>query len=181
MALPENTKAFYFYAEPQIFDTFSVTATASDGTTSGPVAVRGQAGAKYFGFYTTGGSRISTITVDVDPAARGFAVGEFGIHPACTITGTRGDDELEGTRRADVICGLGGVDAISGRKGNDILRGGPGVDTIVGGPGPDELYGEKGFDALIATDGVRRNDSMNGGRGVDTCRGDRGDTKTNCG
>jgi hypothetical protein len=79
MSLPADTKAFYFYAEPNDFDTFDVTATASDGTTSGPISVTGDSGAKYFGFYATGGAILSTITVTVDPGARGFAVGEFGI------------------------------------------------------------------------------------------------------
>lgn len=79
MSLPADTKAFYFYAEPNVFDTFDVTATASDGTTSGPISVAGRSGAQYFGFYATGGATLSTITVTVDPGALGFAVGEFGI------------------------------------------------------------------------------------------------------
>jgi hypothetical protein len=91
MTLPQNTQAFYFYVEPNEQSIHNVTATASDGTTSGPVAVNGFGGAKYFGFYTTNGSTLSTITVDVDPAAVGFAVGEFGIavdaiHPRVTNT-----------------------------------------------------------------------------------------------
>jgi hypothetical protein len=76
MTLPPNTGAFYFYAEPNPFATFDVTATAQDGTTSGPIPVSGFAGAKYFGFYGTGGATIASITVS---SSRDFAVGEFGI------------------------------------------------------------------------------------------------------
>jgi hypothetical protein len=98
MALPPSTNAFYFYAEPNAFDIFNVTATAQDGTTSGPIPVQGQAGAQYFGFYGTGGATIASITVTIaaktcDPSnpscipdPDGFAVGEFGISPT---TGTQ--------------------------------------------------------------------------------------------
>jgi hypothetical protein len=78
MTLPPGTKAFYFYAEPDEFMTFSITATSDDGTTSGSVPVAGENGAEYFGFYATGSATISTITVTgADPD--GFAVGEFGV------------------------------------------------------------------------------------------------------
>jgi hypothetical protein len=79
ITLPAGTKAFYFYAEPQQFGTFSVEATAQDGTTSGPISVVGNSGARYFGFYGTGSATLSSITVTTaDPT--GFAVGEFGIN-----------------------------------------------------------------------------------------------------
>jgi len=78
LSLPSSTKAFYLYAEPEEFMTFSITATSSDGTTSGAVPVAGEAGAEYFGFYATGSAALSSITVSgADPD--GFAVGEFGI------------------------------------------------------------------------------------------------------
>jgi hypothetical protein len=84
ITLPPGTKAFYLYAEPQQFAVFSVEATAQDGTTSGPIAVQGQAGAQYFGFYGTGDATLSTITVTTaDPS--GFAVGEFGINGGVII------------------------------------------------------------------------------------------------
>jgi hypothetical protein len=76
LTLPPNTSAFYLYAEPNPFAVFTITATAQDGTTSGPIAVNGFAGARYFGFYGTGGERIASITVS---SAVDFAVGEFGI------------------------------------------------------------------------------------------------------
>jgi murein DD-endopeptidase MepM/ murein hydrolase activator NlpD len=78
LTLPTQANAFYFYAEPDQFMTFTMTATTSDGTTSGPISVAGQAGARYFGFYTTGTAPLKTITVTgSDPD--GFAIGEFGI------------------------------------------------------------------------------------------------------
>ena len=78
LTLPSGTAAFYFYAEPQQFATFTITATSSDGTTSGAIPVNGEGGAEYFGFYGTGGASITSITVSAsDPT--GFAVGEFGI------------------------------------------------------------------------------------------------------
>ena len=78
ISLPAGTKAFYFYAEPQQFQPFSVEAVTSDGTDSQPITVQGQGGAQYFGFYATGATDLSSLTVTcADP--NGFAVGEFGI------------------------------------------------------------------------------------------------------
>jgi hypothetical protein len=82
MTLPAGTKAFYFYAEPNAFDLFNVTATAQDGTSSGPIPVQGNSGAQYFGFYGTGDATIASVTVTAPADAGGFAVGEFGIFPA---------------------------------------------------------------------------------------------------
>jgi hypothetical protein len=79
MTLPANTVAFYFYAEPNAFSTFNIIATANDGTSSGPIPTEGFAGARYFGFYARDGATLRTITLNVDPNAQGFAVGEFGI------------------------------------------------------------------------------------------------------
>ncbi len=84
LTLPAGTKAFYFYAEPNTFDVFSVEATAQDGTTSGPIPVQGDSGAQYFGFYGTGDAALSSITVTTTDTS-GFAVGEFGINPAAVI------------------------------------------------------------------------------------------------
>jgi hypothetical protein len=78
LTLPPSTNAFYFYAEPDEFETFSITATSSDGTTSGAIPVAGNAGAQYFGFYTTGSDPLTTITVSGDDPD-GFAIGEFGV------------------------------------------------------------------------------------------------------
>ena len=88
MTLPANTKAFYFYVEPNLQATYNVTATANDGTTSGPIATSGLSGAKYFGFYSEGGTTLSTITVNVAAGAQGFAIGEFGIDNGDTTAPT---------------------------------------------------------------------------------------------
>jgi len=79
LTMPADTDAFYFYAEPASFSPFYFEAIANDGTSSGLIEVEGAAGAKYFGFYATGCSTIAYITVATDPAAGGFAVGEFGV------------------------------------------------------------------------------------------------------
>jgi uncharacterized lipoprotein NlpE involved in copper resistance len=83
ITLPGGTRAFYLYAEPNTLALFNVTATAQDGTTSGPVAVQGDGGGAYFGFYATGTPNIATITVTTTDTA-GLGVGEFGISPAAT-------------------------------------------------------------------------------------------------
>jgi subtilase family serine protease len=77
LTLPAGTRAFYFYAEPNEFETFDLQATAQNGTTSGPLQVLGDSGAQYLGFYANGpGLNIKTITITCDDD---FAVGEFGI------------------------------------------------------------------------------------------------------
>ncbi len=78
LTLPVGTKAFYLYAEPHDFADFSVQAVAQNGTSSGPVAVDGDAGARYFGFYAVDGYQIRTITIS---CSEDFAIGEFGISP----------------------------------------------------------------------------------------------------
>ncbi|MEA2219478.1 MAG: hypothetical protein QOJ35_2104 [Solirubrobacteraceae bacterium] len=76
--LPAATKAFAFYAEPNTFASFTVEAIADDGTSSEPVDIEGDSGARYFGFYGTGGQTVASITISAsDP--EGFAIGEFGI------------------------------------------------------------------------------------------------------
>jgi hypothetical protein len=78
ITMPAGTKAFYLYAEPNTFDVFDVQATAQDGTTSGPVPVQGNSGARYFGFSGTGDAEIATITVTTTDTT-GIGIGEFGI------------------------------------------------------------------------------------------------------
>jgi hypothetical protein len=85
ITLPSGTNAFYFYAEPNTFAVFDVEATAQNGTTSGPIQVQGDSGAKYFGFYGTGGVTLASITVTTTDTT-GFAVGEFGIQVAPPIS-----------------------------------------------------------------------------------------------
>jgi hypothetical protein len=80
MTLPAGTKAFAFYAEPNTFDSFTVEAIAQDGTSSEPIDIQGNSGARYFGFYGTGSQTVASVKITAsDPA--GFAVGEFQIAP----------------------------------------------------------------------------------------------------
>ena len=81
IALPPGTVAFYLYAEPNLFSTATITATAQDGTTSGPISVTSSlsGGAKYFGVYTTGSSPLAKITITMPDDGFGIVVGEFGI------------------------------------------------------------------------------------------------------
>ena len=79
MNLPPDAGAFYFYAEPNVFSTFLISAVTDSGASSGDISVNGSSGANGFAFYTTAGESITTITVTADPAANGFAIGEFGI------------------------------------------------------------------------------------------------------
>jgi hypothetical protein len=82
MMLPSGTTAFYFYAEPNVFDEFIFTVTTSDGETfeasSGEVPIHGKGGARGFGFHAAT-TTIATITVTTSEGAGGFAVGEFAI------------------------------------------------------------------------------------------------------
>jgi len=73
MTLSAPVSAFLFYAEPDPFGLYTITATAQDGTAFSQI-VEGFAGAAGFGLYGTGGSQIISVTVssDVD-----FAVGEL--------------------------------------------------------------------------------------------------------
>jgi len=74
LGLPADTAAFLFYAEPNPFAVFTITATANDGTLLS-VDVDGFAGANGYGFYTTA-TALTSITVS---SSIDFAVGEFGI------------------------------------------------------------------------------------------------------
>ena len=100
-ALPGGTKAFYLYAEPNPFATFQITAYAQDGTSSGPIAVDGYAGAQYFGFYATGSDSIASVTVT---SSIDFAIGEFGISGgglevlALPPSGLHVDDSLDASK-----------------------------------------------------------------------------------
>lgn len=77
MFLPDQTTAFYFYAEPNPWSQYTIVATAQDGTQV-IQGVNGYAGAAYYGFYGTDGSYITSIAVTT-PQPIDFAIGEFGI------------------------------------------------------------------------------------------------------
>jgi hypothetical protein len=79
MNLPPDTLAFYFYAEPNSFGNYVISAQTNSGTSSGNISVAGSAGANGYAFYTTAGESIATITVIAAAGANGFAIGEFGI------------------------------------------------------------------------------------------------------
>jgi hypothetical protein len=78
LTLPDYTTAFYLYAEPDMFVTYTIGAVAQDGT---PISqsVNGFQGASYYGFYGTDGSFIHTVTVTTGNSSDNFAIGEFGI------------------------------------------------------------------------------------------------------
>ena len=114
MTLPSGTGAFYFYAEPDAFGTFTVQAVAQDGATSGPVQVNGAGGATYLGFYGTGGAQVHTITVRAHAAAQGFAVGEFGVAKRISFTSASSDTVSYGSPFSfTVTTGSGGAPALT--------------------------------------------------------------------
>ena len=80
ITLPPNTNAFQLYAEPNVFALFDITVTGHAGPFSGSATrlVNGTAGARYFGVYSTFNA-LTSVDITADPAALGFAVGEFGI------------------------------------------------------------------------------------------------------
>ena len=95
LTLPAGATAFYAYVEPNTFSYFNITATTDSGASSGPVSVTGSSGATGFGFYTDGADRIATVTISADPAAGGFAIGEFGIGGAnWAITANSSDETI---------------------------------------------------------------------------------------
>ena len=91
--------------------------------------------------------------------------------PACTITGTDGEDRLRGTPGPDVICGRGGADSIESKGGEDLIFAGAGQDIATGGPGADTIRGEGGRDILYGDEG---RDELFGGTGRDDARGGLG-------
>lgn len=82
ISLPANTGAFYLFAEPNPFDLFTIVATTNTGESINQM-VDGNAGAAYFGFYTTAGESLSSIQVFA-PQNIDFAIGEFGIASTTT-------------------------------------------------------------------------------------------------
>jgi len=78
--LPQGTRAFYFYTEPNVYSNYTAEAIADDGTTSGPITIQGYAGARFIGFYVSGSQcLLKTIKITYPPAAGGFAIAEFAI------------------------------------------------------------------------------------------------------
>ena len=94
------------------------------------------------------------------------------VFPDCTITGTRGSDNLVGTSGADVICGLDGDDTIDGKGGDDLIYAGFGEDLVYGRTGDDTIYGGPGNDLIL---GHRGDDTIYGGLSNDRLWGGEGD------
>ncbi|HEY9634587.1 MAG TPA: PEP-CTERM sorting domain-containing protein [Coleofasciculaceae cyanobacterium] len=86
IALPPDIVAFDLYVEPEVFDFFEIAVTAMNGVTSTATLsqrVTGDSGAKYFGFYATGGDLIKSITL-IDKsggAANGFSIAQLRVSP----------------------------------------------------------------------------------------------------
>lgn len=116
--LPPGTGAIYLYAEPGQFGFHTIRANSDDGTSSGPVQVRGDFGARYFGFYATeAGETIESIELDVASSARGFGVGEFGWARTLTCAEERGGSGERGPLSGplhDLDTTLGSVDEDGG-------------------------------------------------------------------
>jgi hypothetical protein len=135
IGLPANTLAFYTYIEPDAFNTFSITATAQDGTTSGPVDVNGSSGATYFGFYGDASNPIVSIAITADAGAGGFAVGEFGIGGfSSDITLNKivaGDAQAAGPVTVEVTCTSGDPQTVTfpAEGGSQVVTVGSSLDT----------------------------------------------------
>jgi hypothetical protein len=108
ITLPALTKAFYFYAEPNDFAPFKITASSSGVDLSEKVT--GKSGAEFFGFYTTGATALTNITITSNDLA-GFAIGEFGIAnaflaPAPFISTAVPEPSTYALMGALALCGL---------------------------------------------------------------------------
>ncbi|MBW4439743.1 MAG: PTPA-CTERM sorting domain-containing protein [Plectolyngbya sp. WJT66-NPBG17] len=75
-----NLAAFDFYAEPNLQNPFTISAIAQSGEVSDVLSqvVNGNAGAKYFGFYSDDPlDPIQSIRITADPDSRGFAIAQM--------------------------------------------------------------------------------------------------------
>jgi RTX calcium-binding nonapeptide repeat (4 copies) len=102
--------------------------------------------------------------------------------PACTVTGSPGDDVLVGGPGPDVLCGLEGNDVLDGREADDVLDGGEGIDTATYGSAPcciradlaAGLAAGNGNDQLVALEaliGSNGDDVLRGSTGSDSLSG----------
>ncbi len=81
LSLPAGIVAFYFYAEPEDFSEFDITAVDQNGNEYSR-SVAGDSGARGFGFYATGGDTLTGITIG---SIEDFAIGEFGLARAQSV------------------------------------------------------------------------------------------------
>jgi hypothetical protein len=75
-----NLVAFDFYAEPNVQTPFKISAIAQSGTATNVLdqIVNGNAGAKYYGFYSDDPlDPIQSIRITSDQGSKGFAVAQF--------------------------------------------------------------------------------------------------------
>ena len=87
--------------------------------------------------WTTACSGVGSCNLTMSAAKRVEAI--FNVLPACTITGTSGDDTLTGTSGNDTMCGLAGNDTFNGLGGSDTIYPGMGTANVNGGDGTDTV------------------------------------------
>jgi hypothetical protein len=75
LTMAGDTGAFYFYAEPNPFGKYDITAQAGNNTIL-TLNVDGNSGARGFGFYADPGQTLTAITIS---STVDFAIGEFGV------------------------------------------------------------------------------------------------------
>lgn len=77
ITLPSGIGAFDFYAQPNNFGIYRISAAASNGSIL-TQSINGIGGAQYFGFYSDNPSEyLTSIIISAQPQANGFAVGEL--------------------------------------------------------------------------------------------------------
>lgn len=110
LSLSAATKAVYFYMEPNQFADFTMTAVSTTEGVSVSTTINGFAGSSGVGFWETGSSELTTISVTAnDPT--GFAIGEFGISDGGGFTGTIGVPDQSSTLALLAIAMFGFVAA----------------------------------------------------------------------
>jgi hypothetical protein len=110
VSLPVGTKAFYFYAEPNDTQTTHDITLTYAGATGSPatLSIAGNAGAKFFGIYSTAGEDLTNFTVTALAPSLGFAVGEFGIY--------NGPSSVVPEPTSMAIFGLSGIAFLARRR-----------------------------------------------------------------
>jgi hypothetical protein len=77
IGLPDGTAAFAFWASPNAFGKFLVTATAQDGTAVEQLLDSSEGYSFGYGFYGTDGATLTSIDIVAEGGAQGLAIGEF--------------------------------------------------------------------------------------------------------
>lgn len=110
ITLPTDTKAFYFYAEPQ--DGRNHKFTVKSGNVTLKETVNGTSGAELFAFYSEGDAFLSSITISSNDLS-GFAIGEFGIGKAVPVP----EPSTYAMAGAAALCGLALVRRLRRKNG----------------------------------------------------------------